>query len=239
MTFPFETTVRPASDQAIAAVEALLGVTVSSTIRAFYATRDGGKIEPVSWKGEGHIGPRGIFAIGPDPEAYEIVQTRRLIDDERLAADLVPIAEDSFGNLICVSTTRDPGAIYWWDHELDEPSGQRLADDITEFLDDLDPFEDDVPDAGVGRAVWLDPKFMEEQRRLGNIRERPSEDRLSSDEAYAAMIAFLEAHFERTADQEIAALLGGLVLNEDGEPMDPAARSDWSAAVARVIDARS
>lgn len=49
------------------------------------------------------------------------------------------------------------------------------------------------------------------------------------------MLRFLEGHFEWTDSDELAALLGGLVLTEDGRPMDPAAWDDRLAAIDQAI----
>jgi hypothetical protein len=59
-------------------------------------------------------------------------------------------------------------------------------------------------------------------------------DRITVKEAYRAMFCFLEEYFDRTKTEEIAALLGGLNLAEDGKPMDPAMWDDWLSAVERV-----
>lgn len=56
-------------------------------------------------------------------------------------------------------------------------------------------------------------------------------DHLTARQAYAAMFGFLEVYYERTGSDEIGALLGGLAIDEDGEPMDPAAWTDWLVAV--------
>ena len=56
-------------------------------------------------------------------------------------------------------------------------------------------------------------------------------DQLSTREAYEAMFRFLEAYYDRTGPGELGALLGGLAIDEDGQPMDPAAWVDWLAAV--------
>lgn len=56
-------------------------------------------------------------------------------------------------------------------------------------------------------------------------------DELTPVAAYLAMFRFLEAYYERTGADEIGALLGGLAMNEDGQPMDPAAWEDWLTAV--------
>lgn len=54
---------------------------------------------------------------------------------------------------------------------------------------------------------------------------------LSTMQAYRAMFRFLEAYFERGGSDEIAMLLSGLAINEDGRPMDPAAWDDWLTAI--------
>lgn len=58
-----------------------------------------------------------------------------------------------------------------------------------------------------------------------------AESALTPKEGYRAMLYFLEAYFERTKAEEIAALLGGLAFNKDGLTMDPAAWQDWLDAV--------
>jgi hypothetical protein len=61
-------------------------------------------------------------------------------------------------------------------------------------------------------------------------------DQLSTRDAYEAMFRFLEAYYDTTGSDELGALLGGLALDEDGQPMDPAAWTDWLAAVRNVTD---
>lgn len=56
-------------------------------------------------------------------------------------------------------------------------------------------------------------------------------DQMSTRDGYRAMFRFLEAYYDRTGSDELGALLGGLALDEDGRPMDPAAWTDWLAAV--------
>jgi len=58
---------------------------------------------------------------------------------------------------------------------------------------------------------------------------------VTSEEAYRAMLAFLEATWERSGrGDELGALLGSLALDADGRPMDPAAWTDWLAAIERL-----
>lgn len=48
------------------------------------------------------------------------------------------------------------------------------------------------------------------------------------------MILFLEQFFERTGSDDIAVLLGGMMLIDDEETMDPAMWNDWIKAVKEV-----
>ncbi|WP_196987647.1 hypothetical protein [Caenimonas aquaedulcis] len=68
-----------------------------------------------------------------------------------------------------------------------------------------------------------------------------SEAVLTSREAYLAMFAFLEAHYQRTKSDDIGALLGDLTLLPGGTSADPAAIVDWQHALSRargeVVDA--
>jgi hypothetical protein len=59
--------------------------------------------------------------------------------------------------------------------------------------------------------------------------------KLDDEQAYAAMVRFLEDYYERTGADDVGALLGELALQRDGEPADPAVRADWARAVQTVL----
>ena len=61
--------------------------------------------------------------------------------------------------------------------------------------------------------------------------------RLSPEQAFAAMSAFLERYYERTGGKgDLGALLGDLQINRsDGLPLDPAAWADWLAAIDEAL----
>ena len=65
--------------------------------------------------------------------------------------------------------------------------------------------------------------------------------RLTPEQAFAAMALFLERYAARTGDcGDLAALLGDLQRSaSDGLPLDPAAWTDWLDAVEDVIGDRS
>ncbi len=69
------------------------------------------------------------------------------VKEKRLLDNLVPIARDPGGNLICISvSSEDRGAIYFWDHEKeqDEATSKNvslIADNFDEFISKLEPNE--------------------------------------------------------------------------------------------------
>lgn len=61
-------------------------------------------------------------------------------------------------------------------------------------------------------------------------------DKLSARDAYRAMFLFLETYYDRSGSGELGDPLSGMAINEDGQPMDPAAWGDWLAADSAVIE---
>ena len=59
-------------------------------------------------------------------------------------------------------------------------------------------------------------------------------DKLTKRESYTAMLAFLEETYQRTDSDDLGMLLGGMSLLPDGRTADPAAWTDWEAAVSKV-----
>lgn len=64
------------------------------------------------------------------------------------------------------------------------------------------------------------------------------EIKITTEQAYLAMIAFLENYYSLTNADEIAALLGGLSLLPDGSSADPASKSDWDDAIQKVLSGK-
>jgi hypothetical protein len=61
-------------------------------------------------------------------------------------------------------------------------------------------------------------------------------ERMTVQQAYTAMIFFLEGRYELTDSDEIGGLLGSMQLLEDGKPADPALWHDWLKAVENISD---
>jgi hypothetical protein len=74
---------------------------------------------------------------------YEVYKVK----EQRLLENLVAIAHDPGGNLICLSVVgEDRGAVYFWDHEKEEDVAtsrnvRLIAPSFNEFLEKLEPNE--------------------------------------------------------------------------------------------------
>lgn len=58
-------------------------------------------------------------------------------------------------------------------------------------------------------------------------------------ETYKAMQIFLEKIYNRTYSDDIGALLGDMIILEDGKPADSAIWKDWIGAIKKVKDERA
>jgi len=57
---------------------------------------------------------------------------------------------------------------------------------------------------------------------------------LTVEQAYRAMLAFLEREVDLTKSSDLADLLAGYRLDEDGQTSDPALWEEWLEAVGRA-----
>jgi hypothetical protein len=73
------------------------------------------------------------------------------------------VGEDSSGNLFLLASD---GSVRFWDHETDDE--KQLATSMETFLASLSAPMPVVLKPGQVKRVWIDPKFLEEQRRKGN-----------------------------------------------------------------------
>lgn len=58
-------------------------------------------------------------------------------------------------------------------------------------------------------------------------------------ETYKAMQIFLEKIYNRTYSDDIGALLGDMIILEDGKPADSAIWKDWIEAIKKAKDERT
>lgn len=136
------------ADELAAAQQRLagLGHRIPPSYEAFLAEHDGG--EPVrsyfSYEGEGGVenGLVQVFiGVAPSPDG-DLVSKAKVMAD-RLPPGVIVIADDPFGNHICLDGRdgRD-GPVLFWDHEYegdppDEANLYEIAPDLQTFLDGL------------------------------------------------------------------------------------------------------
>ena len=77
--------------------------------------------------------------------------------------DSVVVGEDSCGNLFLLASD---GSVRFWDHETDDET--ILAVSMESFLDSLSAPTPVVLKPGQVKRAWIDPKFLEEQKRRKN-----------------------------------------------------------------------
>ena len=59
--------------------------------------------------------------------------------------------------------------------------------------------------------------------------------RLTEKEAFDAMMVFLEKFYESTKSDDVGALLGSMIILEDGGTADPAVWGEWLESVQKVV----
>jgi len=136
-----------ASESAIRDFEARLGVVLPEDYRRFLATVNGGRPKPRNFDAaNGDDGSLVHFFFTLDPDAPHYQLTRKIETyTGRVPDRLLPIGCDDFGNLVLLDVGgAKPGAVYFWDHERENPDGDPYWDNIstvassfTEFVNSL------------------------------------------------------------------------------------------------------
>lgn len=141
---------RSLSEEDIGSVERQLGLKLPTHYRDFLMQYNGGRPTPRAYPIEGLANnPFGVvqvfFGFDLDEETSNLTWIYECFQG-RISANLLPIACDDGGNLICLSLWGDDaGAVVYWDHENEssEPSYDnvcRIAGSFHEFLDGLREF---------------------------------------------------------------------------------------------------
>jgi len=138
----------PLSEARLVQVEEKIGIRLPEQYRRFLLKYNGGQPIPASFHYKTEAGPYSgsmvdWFLAIYDGEYNNFESWFELCKGEqpRVPANLVPIAHDPGGNLICISVSgSDQGAVYFWDHENeaeDEPDYRNvhlIDDTFDEFL---------------------------------------------------------------------------------------------------------
>jgi len=131
-----------ASDGDIVQFERSLGVSLAADYRAFLQRCNGGYAGGSVWDLERDVGVHHIGGFRKE----EHFSLRSHYDSLRefLPADMIPIADDPFGNAICLGIRgANVGKIYFWDHESADAAPAHVADSFTEFVARLEEQQDE------------------------------------------------------------------------------------------------
>jgi hypothetical protein len=137
------------SEDALLGLEALLGETLPASYRNFLLEHNGGhpeldlfQLKDVSW--DDYVQVDTFLCVKKD-DPYNLVAWIGLYGD-RIPTELIPIATDPGGNLLCLSIMgTDKGKVYLWDHENEGIEGggpwrknlHLVTDSFQEFIEGL------------------------------------------------------------------------------------------------------
>lgn len=117
----------------LVAAERDLGVQLPSEYRSFLTVWNGGRPQPNTFsyeiRGRKESGMVDWF-LGIHNGEHDNLRQYTLWYKGRIPSNLLPIAHDPGGNLICIAVSgSDLGAVYFWDHELESSEGQPPSTD--------------------------------------------------------------------------------------------------------------
>jgi cell wall assembly regulator SMI1 len=146
----FENTKPALSADALAEAEQRLGFIFPTDYREFLLRQNGGRPTPSEFAFTDPDGDPSDSLVDFFYSIYDgtlnnlELKHRTFTLGERMPPNIVPIANDPFGNQICMSVAGDDvGRVYFWDHELEtgEPTYENMsliANSFTEFLSSLE-----------------------------------------------------------------------------------------------------
>ena len=115
----------PTSDEAIKRIEEQLSISLPAEYRSFLLVHNGGRVSPAVFRFKNESGKHSDSCVDWFLAIYDgeynnfesYFETYKL-DQQRLPPELVPIAHDPGGNLICISVScSQKGGVFFWDHE--------------------------------------------------------------------------------------------------------------------------
>jgi hypothetical protein len=110
----------------------------------------------------------------------DLIYHRKMLH-RRVPQNILPIASDPCGNCICLSLNSDTfGQVFFWNHELEADEGEpttftnlfKIGDSFNDFFGQLKQFDANQIKLKPGQVkkVWVNPNFLEEQKKKGNSR---------------------------------------------------------------------
>ena len=141
---------QPLSESDLDEVEARYGIGLPRDYKTFLLRFNGGSPDKPLFrlKGKRVFGEciHYFLSISDDPDiSFHKYYQRYKGDNNRLPKDIIPVAFDPGGNLICLSVgSKNFGQVFFWDHESETSSrGERgenlrlIADTFQDFIDGL------------------------------------------------------------------------------------------------------
>lgn len=125
------------SDAEIVHFEEALGERLPSDYREFLLRCNGGYTGGALWHCERDVGVHHIAGFREESSFSISAHCDSL--REFLPSDVIPIADDPFGNAICLGIRGEKkGRIYFWDHESAEDDPELVSDSFAEFVSKLE-----------------------------------------------------------------------------------------------------
>jgi len=132
-----------ASEAALNALEDHVGARLPSDYRVFLQTVNGGRPKLRAFDaldGEEGSSVQFFFTLDENAPNYYILKKLDVFFD-RIPSGLLPIACDSFGNLVLLDLGAESyGAVYFWDHENENMDGDPHWDNVSRVAGSFSQF---------------------------------------------------------------------------------------------------
>jgi hypothetical protein len=153
MNIEFDETGRKLSERSLVAFERKLSVKLPEDYREFLLRTNGGypaddlQFQFIEGDRESDSVLGEFYTLAQDSELGTLQEgLETFVNADRMPPWCLPIADDAFGNQICLSLNQDDfGAIYFWNHELEDISPAnlyRIARSFIEFIAMLKELEE-------------------------------------------------------------------------------------------------
>ncbi|MDB5342826.1 MAG: hypothetical protein JWP89_1203 [Schlesneria sp.] len=132
-----------ASEEALRQLEVAVGSSLPTDYRRFMTETNGGRPQPSGFifykpSGRSDSSVRYFLTLNEREERYSIQEFLNQYG-ERFPQKMLPIASDSFGNLVLLDVgAKSVGAVCFWDHEkesMDEPNWDNISNIAPSFTD--------------------------------------------------------------------------------------------------------
>lgn len=117
----------PAPPERVAELEQRLRRPLPAAYRRYLTENDGGRLD------DNHDAVQSVFGVGEVPD-WANLWKKLDVYRGRVPEWLLPVANDEYGNLFCLSLrASDEGSVWFWDHEEEADEGEPPAEDNLTF----------------------------------------------------------------------------------------------------------